>query len=193
MFPNDERARRLSRQTVLLSEFLQSYQGLIPLPKLNRRAIVHGHCHHKSILKMNAEEAVLTRLGIDFQTPAPGCCGMAGSFGFEKDKYDVSMAIGELELLPAVRKAPPDWLVIADGFSCREQIAQGTDRNAFHLAEVLQMALREGRPGEDGPYPERWIVRQREAEVRRSMKRTGLAVAGLATGAAALWHLYRNR
>jgi len=192
LFPNDERARRLSRQTVLLSEFLQNYQDLIALPKLNRKAIVHGHCHHKSILKMSAEEAVLTRMGVDFQTPAPGCCGMAGSFGFEEDKYDVSMAIGELELLPAVRKAPPDWLVIANGFSCREQIAQGTDRQALHLAEVLQKALREGPLGEDGPYPEKWIVRQREAEVRRSMKRTGLAVAGLAAGAAALWRLNRN-
>jgi hypothetical protein len=160
---------------------------------MNRKAIVHGHCHHKSILKMNAEEAVLTRMGVDFQTPAPGCCGMAGSFGFEEDKYEVSMAIGELELLPAIRHAPPDWLVIANGFSCREQIAQGTDRQALHLAEVLQMALRGGPLGEDGPYPERRIVRQREADIRRSMKRTGLAVAGLATGAAALWRLSRNR
>ena len=193
LFPNDERARRLSRQTVLLSEFLQGYQDLIPLPNLKRKAIVHGHCHHKSILKMNAEEAVLSRMGIDFHAPAPGCCGMAGSFGFEDDKYDVSISIGELELLPAVRKAPPDWLVIANGFSCREQIAQGTDRNALHLAEVLQMALREGPSGQDGPYPERWIIRQREAEVRRSMKRSGLAVAGLAAGAAALWHFSRNR
>jgi len=193
LFPNDERARRLSRQTVLLSEFLQNYQDLIALPKLNRKAIVHGHCHHKSILKMSAEEAVLTRMGVDFQTPAPGCCGMAGSFGFEEDKYDVSMAIGELELLSAVRRAPPDWLVIANGFSCREQIAQGTDRQALHLAEVLQMALREGPLAEDGAYPERWIVRQRAADVRRSMKRTGLAVAGVMAGAAALWRLSRNR
>ena len=94
-------------------------------------------------MKMTAEESLLTRIGIDFQSPAPGCCGMAGSFGFERDndKYDISQAIGELELLPAVRRAPPDWLIIADGFSCREQIAQGTDRHALHLAEVLQMAL----------------------------------------------------
>jgi hypothetical protein len=82
-------------------------------------------------MKMTAEEAVLRRLGVDFHSPAPGCCGMAGSFGFEADKYDLSVAIGELELLPAVRQAPPDWLIIADGFSCREQIAQGTPRHAF--------------------------------------------------------------
>ncbi|MGC2258580.1 MAG: hypothetical protein WA594_09765, partial [Candidatus Sulfotelmatobacter sp.] len=78
---------------------------------------------------------------VDFQSPAPGCCGMAGSFGFERDKYDISIAIGELELMPAVRQAPSDWLIIADGFSCREQIAQGSGRHALHLAEVLQMAL----------------------------------------------------
>ena len=112
-----------------------------PLPQLNRKALLHGHCHHKSIMKMTAEESLLRRLGIDFQSPAPGCCGMAGSFGFEHDKYEISMAIGELELLPAVRQAPADWLIIADGFSCREQIAQGTNRQALHLAEVLQMAL----------------------------------------------------
>jgi Fe-S oxidoreductase len=193
LFPNDERARRLSRQTFLLSEFLESYKDLIPLPRLERQAIVHGHCHHKSVLKMNAEEAVLSRMGLDCQAPSPGCCGMAGSFGFEDDKYDVSMAIGELELLPAVRKAPPDWLVIANGFSCREQIAQGTDRQALHLAEVLQMAIHDGPPGPEGSYPEKHIVRQREAETRRSMQRSGLAIAGLAAGAALLWQLAKRR
>jgi len=193
LFPNDERARRLSRQTFLLSEFLESYKDLIPLPRLERKAVVHGHCHHKSVLQMNAEEAVLTRMGLDCQAPSAGCCGMAGSFGFEDDKYDVSMAIGELELLPAVRKAPPDWLVIANGFSCREQIAQGTDRQALHLAEVLQMALQEGPAGPEGSYPEKLIVRQRKAETRRSMQRSGLAFAGVAAGAALLWQLAKRR
>ena len=93
-------------------------------------------------MKMTDEEAVLEQMGIEFYAPAPGCCGMAGSFGFEKDKYDVSIAIGELELLPAVRNAPPDHLIIADGFSCREQITQCTGRQALHLAEVIQMAFR---------------------------------------------------
>ena len=142
LFPNDHRAQALSRQTFLLSEFLErDLNHNAPLPQLNRKALLHGHCHHKSIMKMSAEESLLHRIGIDFQSPAPGCCGMAGSFGFEHDKYDVSAAIGELELLPAVRKAPPDWLIIADGFSCREQIAQGTARHALHLAEVLKMAI----------------------------------------------------
>jgi FAD/FMN-containing dehydrogenase/Fe-S oxidoreductase len=192
LFPNDERAQRLSRQTFLLSEFLDNYKDLIPLPRLERKALVHGHCHHKSVLKMNAEESVLRRVGLDYQTPSPGCCGMAGSFGFEDEKYDVSIAIGELELLPAIRRTPPDWFVIANGFSCREQIAQETDRHALHLAEVLQMALHEGPYGPDGSYPEKTIVRQRNAAIRQSMRKTGLALAGVAAGAALLAHLTRR-
>ncbi len=142
-FPKDDRAHALSKQVFLLSEFLEQNAQNFPLPNLARKALIHGHCHHKAIMKMTAEEAVLHRMGIDFTSPAPGCCGMAGAFGFEKEKYDISRAIGELELLPAVRQAPTDWLIVADGFSCREQIAQETDRRALHLAEVLQMALHE--------------------------------------------------
>ena len=142
LFPNDERAHRLSQQTFLLSEFLEKKATHFSLPKLARKALVHGHCHHKSIMRMTDEESVLRKMGIDFQTPAPGCCGMAGSFGFERDKYQTSLAIGELELLPAVRKASSDCLIVANGFSCREQIRQCTGRKALHLAEVIQMAAR---------------------------------------------------
>jgi hypothetical protein len=143
-------------------------------------------------MKMTAEEAVLRRLGVDFQSPAPGCCGMAGSFGFERDKYDISIAIGELELLPAVRQAPPDWLIIADGFSCREQIAQCSPRQALHLAEVLQMALNEEVTNSQ-PYPESSRNRDREAEVFQSMKRAGLGLAAIAAGGALLWGLSRRK
>jgi hypothetical protein len=143
-------------------------------------------------MKMTAEESLLRRIGIDFQAPAPGCCGMAGSFGFEHDKYEISAAIGELELLPAIRKAPPDWLIIADGFSCREQIAQGTGRHALHLAEVLQMALDPSQPAAD-LFPESAIVNQREAEVRSSMKRAGLGLGAITAGALLLWQFSRNR
>jgi FAD/FMN-containing dehydrogenase/Fe-S oxidoreductase len=143
LFPRDPRAQALSRQTLLLSEFLKQRAKDFQFPKLQRRALVHGHCHHKAIMKMTDEETVLREMGIDFYAPAPGCCGMAGSFGFEKDKYAISMAVGELELLPAVREAASDSLIIADGFSCREQITQGTGRHALHLAEVIQMALQQ--------------------------------------------------
>jgi FAD/FMN-containing dehydrogenase/Fe-S oxidoreductase len=191
LFPHDERAQVLSRQTFLLGEFLEIHAGQLPPLRMNRKAILHGHCHQKSLMQMSAEESVLRRIGIDFQSPAPGCCGMAGSFGFEADKYDISMAIGELELLPAVRRAPQDWLVIADGFSCREQISQGTSRQALHLAEVLQMAL----PGADqdaSPFPESRRTREREAGISRSMKRAGMGVAALVAGATLLWAASRR-
>jgi Fe-S oxidoreductase len=141
LFPDDSRAQKLASQVMLLSDFLETNAKGFTLPTLNRKALVHGHCHHKSIMKMNSQESVLRRLGVDYNMPAPGCCGMAGAFGFEKEKYETSIAIGELELLPAVRNAPQDWLIVADGFSCREQIQQCTGRNSLHLAEVIQMAL----------------------------------------------------
>jgi FAD/FMN-containing dehydrogenase/Fe-S oxidoreductase len=202
LFPKDERAQALSKQVFLLSEFLEQKAQNFPLPQLPRRALVHGHCHHKAVMKMTAEEAVLDRMGIKFTAPAPGCCGMAGAFGFEKEKYDVSKAIGELELLPAVRQAPTDWLIVADGFSCREQIAQETDRHALHLAEVLQMALREATETPEGfpmfdpapqHFPEDAWVRPHEAAIQKSMKRAGLTVAGIAAGAALLLALARKR
>ncbi len=191
LFPHDQRAQALSKQTFLLSEFLERNLANAPLPQFPRKALLHGHCHHKSIMKMTAEESLLRRIGIDFQSPAPGCCGMAGSFGFEHDNYEVSAAIGELELLPAVRQAPDDWLIIADGFSCREQIAQGTGRHALHLAEVLQMALDPAAQIDD-PFPESRSVRQRETELRASMKRSALGLGGLTAGALLLWQLARR-
>ncbi len=185
LFPHDQRAQALSKQTFLLSEFLDRNSANAPLPQLHRKALLHGHCHHKSIMKMTAEESLLHRIGIDFTAPAPGCCGMAGSFGFESDKYDISAAIGELELLPAVRKAPADWLIIADGFSCREQIAQSTTRRALHLAEVLQIALDPSHESND-PYPESARARERDSEIRSSMTRAGLGLGALAAGSL-LW------
>ncbi len=187
LFPNDARAQALSKQTFLLSEFLERNSGNAPLPQLPRKALLHGHCHHKSIMKMTDEESLLRRLGIDFTSPAPGCCGMAGSFGFHDQHYEISAAIGELELLPAVRRAPDDWLIIADGFSCREQIAQGTGRHALHLAEVLQMALQPSALDRDNPYPESQSVREREQEITASMKRAALGLGAVAAGSLLVW------
>ena len=194
LFPHDARAQALSQQTYLLSEFLE--QRLIPgatLPQLGRKALLHGHCHHKSVMKMSAEEALLRRLGVDFTSPAPGCCGMAGSFGFHAENYEISQAIGEMELLPAVRQAPPDWLIIADGFSCREQIAQNTARRALHLAEVLQMALQPSALDRDDPYPESQGVREHDAEIRAQMTRTAKTTGVLAAAGLATWLLTRRR
>ena len=185
LFPDDARAQKLSRQSFLLSEFLEKKATDFELPKLPVKAVIHGHCHHKALMKMTDEESVLRKMGVDWSAPAPGCCGMAGSFGFDEGKYDVSMAIGELELLPAVRQAPADSLIIADGFSCREQISQSTDRHSLHLAEVIATALKGGISA-DGSYPETPHVRRRQAELDRSMKRSALALAGVAGGAALL-------
>jgi FAD/FMN-containing dehydrogenase/Fe-S oxidoreductase len=140
LFPHDPRAVRLSKQVVLLSEFLESQN--LPLPTISRKALLHGHCHQKSLRKMSSEEAVLKRLGIDYAIPAQGCCGMAGPFGFEEERFAFSVAIGELELLPAVRNAPAEWLMIADGFSCREQIEQCTGRKTLHLADAIRLGMR---------------------------------------------------
>jgi Fe-S oxidoreductase len=141
LFP-DEHADRLSKQTLHLSELLER-DGWSP-PRLVRTAVLHGHCHHKAVMKTDAEEAVLRRLGLELDVLDAGCCGLAGSFGYERgERYDVSMKAGERSLFPAVRRAPDDALVIADGFSCRQQMAHGTGRRALHLAEVLALALRE--------------------------------------------------
>ena len=194
LFPHDARAQALSRQTFLLSEFLE--RRLTPgatLPQLNRKAVLHGHCHHKSIMKMASEEALLRRLGIDFTAPAPGCCGMAGSFGFHAEHYDTSQAIGELELLPAIRQTPADWLIIADGFSCREQIAQNTNRRALHVAEVLQMALQPSALDKDDPFPESRAFRDQETEIRAQMKQAGIKVGAIAGAAFLTWAFARSR
>ena len=193
LFPHDERAQALSRQTFLLSEFLERHANGAPLPQLPRKALLHGHCHHKSLMKMTAEESLLRRLGVDFTSPAPGCCGMAGSFGFHKEHYPISQAIGELELLPAVRQAPSDWLIIADGFSCREQIAQNTSRHALHIAEVLQMAIQPSLLDKDDPYPESCQIREREAEVKASMTRAATGLGAIAAAGLLAWAFTRKR
>jgi Fe-S oxidoreductase len=142
LLPQNADAVRLHHQTFLLSEFLQKDAERVVLPQLGRSALVHGHCHHKSIFEMGAEEKLLERLGLDYEILDAGCCGMAGAFGFESDHYEVSIKAGERVLLPRVRQAAEGTLIIADGFSCREQIAQCTNRRASHVAEVLDMAFR---------------------------------------------------
>jgi FAD/FMN-containing dehydrogenase/Fe-S oxidoreductase len=137
LMPHDEDAKRLSLQTLTLAECLQDWSP----PPLRRRAMLHGHCHQKAVMGMDADSQLIERMGLECDVLDAGCCGLAGSFGFEADHYDISMAIGERRLLPAVRAADGDTLVVADGFSCRTQIEHGTERRALHLAQVLEMAL----------------------------------------------------
>jgi Fe-S oxidoreductase len=142
LLSNNAEAQKFKSQTYLLSEFLIHKADYRP-PQLKRKAIVHAHCHHKSVLKFDSESELLKRLGLDFHVLDSGCCGMAGSFGFEVEKYDVSVKIGERVLLPAVRAAAVGTLIITDGFSCYQQIEGLTGRKALHIAEVLQIALSE--------------------------------------------------
>ncbi|HEX2610752.1 MAG TPA: (Fe-S)-binding protein, partial [Gemmatimonadales bacterium] len=192
LFPNNEDAQRLRGQTFLLSELLQQRAPHYHIPRLDRKALVHGHCHHKTIMGLTDEEKVLERLGLRFDIPESGCCGMAGAFGFERgDHYDVSVACGERVLLPAVRQASEDTLIVADGFSCREQISQTTEREALHLAQVLRMALHQGEPMRNGSRPESALVRSRRNELRKGNLRLAAMVAGGAAGGM-LWRAWRR-
>jgi Fe-S oxidoreductase len=188
LLPDREDVKRLARQSFTLGEYLDRIG--FDAPPLHRAAIVHGHCHQKAVLDMGAEERVLKAMGLDVQVLESGCCGMAGSFGFEREHYDVSMKVGERVLLPAVRQAPTDTLIVADGFSCRTQIAQATGRRAFHLADVLEMAMREGEEGAKGEYPERaYVPDDRAAE---AVPATVVAVAGLAAASLVGYFLARR-
>jgi FAD/FMN-containing dehydrogenase/Fe-S oxidoreductase len=140
-FPDDELARRLSAQTFLFADFLTRRARWRP-PQLAATAIVHGHCHQKALFGMAGDIELLHAAGVDATLLDAGCCGMAGAFGFHPRHYELSVKAGELALLPAVRRAAPDTLIVANGYSCREQIAQCTGRLGLHVAEVVRYALR---------------------------------------------------
>jgi Fe-S oxidoreductase len=139
-FPDDPLAQKLSRQAWFLTEFLVK-TGSVPAMRLQGRAILHPHCHERASLCLDDDIAVMKATGLDLTVLDSGCCGMAGAFGFEKGHFDVSMAVGERVLLPAVRAAGPETFIVTNGFSCREQIAQSTGRRVWHMAEVLAHGL----------------------------------------------------
>jgi len=150
-----EDARLLAEHALLIDEFLyrhiQDHGWSAPQAgagaqeasgaSAGRRVLLHGHCHQKAIVDMRFATGVLKAAGFDVELVDSGCCGMAGSFGFEREHYDISMAIGERRLLPAVRRLPPEAEVVAMGVSCRQQIAHGTGRQARHLVEILADAI----------------------------------------------------
>jgi FAD/FMN-containing dehydrogenase/Fe-S oxidoreductase len=192
LFPESVEARRLAENTFTLSEFLEKKLGDYRPPSLKRKAIVQGHCHQKAVMRMKDERAVMEKTGLDYQVLESGCCGMAGSFGFEEDKYAVSVACGERSLLPEVREAELSTVVMADGFSCREQIAQGTNRHALHLAEVLEMGLNPQK--QSSMFPERNFVQPRIAEQKKSMNRAALFLGAAAlTAVGLIWAQRRSR
>ncbi|QCP49555.1 FAD-binding protein [Trinickia violacea] len=145
-----DEARRLSEHAFLFEEFLVREQQAgrleLNLKALDTdRALVHGHCHQKAFDAFSPVQTVLKWIPkLDVSTVESSCCGMAGSFGYEAEHYATSMAMGELSLLPAVREAGADVLIVADGTSCRHQIHDGAKRQAMHVARVLEAALTEG-------------------------------------------------
>jgi Fe-S oxidoreductase len=131
----------LAKKSYLFEEFLAQDPGKLRFRETKQRALLHGHCHQKAFDAMPAVEKVLGFVpGLEVQTVQTSCCGMAGSFGYEAEHYDVSLRMAEMSLLPAVR-ASRDAIVLADGTSCRHQIADGTGREAIHVVRLLEQAL----------------------------------------------------
>jgi Fe-S oxidoreductase len=150
LMPGNRDVQRLRQQTVTLAELLRDRTDGWQPPHLGAKAIAQTHCHQHAIMGYDADQALLRAAGVDLEVLDAGCCGLAGNFGFEAGHYDVSRACGERVLLPAVRDAATDTLVLADGFSCRTQIEQGdTGRTPVHLAEILAAGLHAA--SQDGP------------------------------------------
>lgn len=142
-------------------------------------------------MRLGDEKSLMEKMDLDHRVLESGCCGMAGAFGYENDKYQVSVACGERSLLPEVRKAPVSTIIVADGFSCKEQIAQEASRNALHLAEVLSLGLRAEKEHIPTMYPERRFVQPRKNAQMRSMARAAI-ISGLALTALGLAWLSRR-
>ena len=187
LLPNNEDGRRLKELTFTLSDFLRSKAPSYCPPQLKLKAVVHGHCHQKALDtlndkefgKLSAEKELFRKIGVEGRYPEDGCCGMAGAFGYEKQNghYQLGIAVGERILLPQVRKADDDELIIADGFSCQEQIGQQTDRIAMHTAQVLQLAIHNERETALA-HPESRMVAERRSKQRMAMTRA-IVVLGI--------------
>ncbi|MFE3413188.1 FAD-binding and (Fe-S)-binding domain-containing protein [Streptomyces mirabilis] len=195
LMPADEDVQRLAGQVRTFAEQLVHHApaNWRP-PRLARRAIVQTHCHQHAVMKFDADRELMRRAHLEADVLDEGCCGLAGNFGFERGHHEVSMAVAEQGVLPAVRATAPDSLLLADGFSCRTQIEQGrTGRRALHLAEALALGLEGTLPSE---HPERQAVRpdqpSRAARWATTAGATALAsAAATAAGRAALRSLRR--
>ncbi len=184
LFPKNPRAVKLQKQVVLFAEFLENV-GYRP-PQVGGKAVVHGHCHQKAIFGMTSEKRMFEAMGMEPELPDAGCCGLAGSFGYEAEHYDISMQVGERKLLPLVRAQERGTVINADGFSCRQQIGHGTGRTGMHIAEIMAMGLAT-KPNGKGPYVE--SAHTEPAPAYPVL--TALAAAGL-IGAGALYLATRN-
>ncbi|MGH2929584.1 MAG: (Fe-S)-binding protein, partial [Solirubrobacteraceae bacterium] len=153
MLPHDDDAARVADHALHFAELFDRHDA--DVPRLEGQALLWGHCHQRATGGTDADRRVLERMGLEVEPLVGGCCGLAGSWGFEKGKYEISMECGEQALLPAVRRAGPETVVVANGFSCKTQIVQaGTGRRALHLGEVLQLAQRREAGIAGGGRPE---------------------------------------
>lgn len=146
LLPTSEQAIRLKKQSFLLGEFMNQRAINYVFPKLPKKAVAQPHCHHKAIFGTSDEEEVLKKMGVDCEMLDSGCCGLAGSFGFEAEHFDISRQIGEYKMAPKIRRiqaSDPDILILANGFSCQHQIRELCGKKPLHLAQVMQLALRQ--------------------------------------------------
>ena len=192
LFPKSAMAQQVRENTFTLSEFLEKRIPAYQPPTIQRSAIVQGHCHHKAIMRFKDDKTLMKKMQLDARVLDSGCCGMAGAFGYEEDKYTVSVACGERALLPEVRKAPVSTIIMADGFSCKEQIAQQTNRHALHLAEVLSLGINVEKKQAATLYPEQHFIKPRRVAQKRSMQRAAI-VSGFALSALGLLWFARKR
>ncbi|TQK42486.1 FAD/FMN-containing dehydrogenase [Streptomyces sp. SLBN-118] len=192
LMPDDQDVQRLSRQFRTFAELLlnETSPNWRP-PQLTRPATVQTHCHQHAVMAYDADRELMRRAGLDADVLDAGCCGLAGNFGFERGHHDLSLAVGEQGVLPAVRNCAPNALVIADGFSCRTQIEQSsTGRRAMHLAEALALSLDPHAPAD---HPEKLIARPTVSRTdARLVTASGLAALG-ATAASTYLALRRLR
>jgi Fe-S oxidoreductase len=187
LWPMDQDAKRLAQQTFHFAEFLTEHaEGWEP-PRLHRTALLHGHCHQKATGGTGPDRTLLERMGLEVEELDAGCCGMAGGWGYEHGHHEVSVACAERVLLPKVRGAARESVVVADGFSCRSQIEQAhTGRRALHVAQVLALARKHGPAGPPEPYPERTAPARPEGQTPGRATRVAAAAAVAVFGAAAM-------
>ncbi|HEY4661983.1 MAG TPA: FAD-linked oxidase C-terminal domain-containing protein, partial [Terriglobales bacterium] len=186
LFRDRADAHHLMENTFLLGEFIAKHSNGHRLPKLHSKVLMHAHCHHKAIIKKaEHEQELLNKMGADLHQTTSGCCGMAGSFGFERDKYDVSVKVGEHSLLPMIRREELSTPIVADGFSCREQVAQLSNRHPLHFAELMKLAI-DGDGLRFRTMPENEILAPHRAAVRKSKIRAAVTLGLVAAGVVVL-------
>jgi Fe-S oxidoreductase len=195
ILPHDDDAARLARNAYHFGEFFESFD--VEVPRLARKALLWGHCHHRATGGIDPEQQLLERMGVETEPLSGGCCGVAGGWGYENGKFDISVECGEQALLPAVRAADEATVVVADGFSCKTQIQQnGGDRRALHIAQVMKMAREHGSDGYRDGLPETpYYLSRPAAGLRRRAARAGAvaATAGAVGLAAAAGSAFRRR